>query len=69
MAADIGWLFQLLRYVASALFVRYLYRCVDALKSGVMRRDVVSDNAAKEMAISRCSTVSKSRCPPGYDWH
>ena len=40
------WLaFPALRYFAFALFVRYLYRCVDALKSGVMRRDVVSDNA------------------------
>jgi hypothetical protein len=34
-----------LRYFSSVLFVRYLYRCVDSLKSGVMRRDVVSDSA------------------------
>ena len=40
------WLaFPALRYFSFALFVRYLYRCADALKSGVMRRDVVSENA------------------------
>ena len=43
------WLaFPALRYVSAALFVRYLYRCVEALKSGVMRRDVVSDSADDE---------------------
>jgi hypothetical protein len=40
-----GLAFPALRYFTSALFVRYLYRSADALKSGVMRRDVVSDNA------------------------
>src|SRR5258708_14341341 len=37
------WLaFPASRYFVSAIFTRYLYRCADALKSGVMRRDVVS---------------------------
>jgi hypothetical protein len=37
------WLaFPVLRYFVSAIFVRYLYRSADALKSAVMRRDVVS---------------------------
>jgi hypothetical protein len=40
------WLaFPALRFFSFALFVRYLYRCVDALKRGVMRRDVVSGDA------------------------
>jgi hypothetical protein len=37
------WLvFPVLRYFVSAIFVRYLYRCADALKSAVMRRGVMS---------------------------
>jgi hypothetical protein len=40
------WLpFPVLRYFVSAIFVRYLHRCADALKSGVMRRGVVSGAA------------------------
>lgn len=43
------WLaFPAPRYLVLALFVRYLYRCADALKSGVMRRGVVSDNADEQ---------------------
>ena len=38
-------IFPVLRYFVSAIFVRYLYRCAAALKSGVMRRGVVSDTA------------------------
>jgi hypothetical protein len=42
------WLaFPAPRYFVSAIFTRYLYRCVDALKSGVMRRDVVSGAAGE----------------------
>jgi hypothetical protein len=36
------------RYFVSAIFTRYLYRCADALKSGVMRRNVVSGTADEQ---------------------
>ncbi len=43
------WLaFPAPRYFVSAIFTRYLYRCADALKSGVMRRDVVSGTADEQ---------------------
>jgi hypothetical protein len=36
------------RWWVSAFLTRYLYRCVDALKAGVNRRDAVSGTAAEE---------------------
>jgi hypothetical protein len=59
------WLaFPALRYFASAWFVRYLYRCVDALKSGVMRRDVVSDTADEHNGDLEMLDHFKESLPP-----